>query len=310
MKMIWMAALAAGVATSGLAQTSGVSTPPPAVISTSQDDAPPVTAPVSRPKPSAAVPAGVTLKTRTAPMSSMPAAATTVGSTTSQPMAVASSGDPDAEIVTSVGGPAAAPDDSGVVTSVASGPNQVPAGTILRTKIRQTLSTASTVVGTPFTAEVTVPMERDGRVVIPVGSVVKGRVTEVRGGRRVRGAAALHLVPESVTLPDGTYYPLRAQVFDTSQFQATKVDSEGTILRKDHIGETLAAMSLTTGGAAATGAVIGGGVGALVGAGVGAGVSTVWWLKQDRQEVIPAESGITFGLVAPLTITPMTLGTR
>lgn len=307
MKMIWMAAFAAGVATSGLAQTTGVSTPPPAVISTSQDDAPPVTAPVSRPKPSAAVPAGTTLKTRTAPAAS---SNENFASTASQPMAQTSSGDPDAEIVTSVGGPAPSPDDSGVVTSVAAGPNEVPAGTILRTKIRQTLSTASTVVGTPFTAEVTVPMERDGRVVIPVGSVVKGRVTEVRGGRRVRGAAALHLVPESVTLPDGTYYPLHAQVFDTSQYQATKVDSEGTILRKDHIGETIAAMSLTTGGAAATGAVIGGGVGALVGAGVGAGVSTVWWLKQDRQEVIPAESGITFGLVAPLTITPMTLGTR
>ncbi len=313
MKKTWMTLLAGGAMLSGLAssfaqpaeaQTTGVSNPPPAVITTTED-----AAPVYRPKPSAAIPPTSILHTRsetaitgTAMPAPMPASARTA--------TTASSFDPDAQIVTSVGGPAPAPDNSGIVMSVPSRPNEVPAGTILRTRIHETLSTVSTPVGARFTAEVTEPMEHDGRVVIPVGSIVKGRVTEVRGGRRIRGAAALHLVPESVTLPDGTYYPLHAQVFDTSQVQATKVDYEGTILRKDHIGETIAAMSLTTGGAAATGAVLGGGVGALVGAGVGAGVSTVWWLKQDRQEVIPANSGITFGLVAPMMIGPMTMGTR
>ena len=81
-----------------------------------------------------------------------------------------------------------------------------------------------------------------------------------------------------------------------------RVDEEGNILRKDHVGATLAAMSLTTGGAAAAGAVLGGGVGAVVGAGVGAGVSTAWWLKQDRQTHLPKESLIVLELSEPLMI--------
>jgi hypothetical protein len=69
-------------------------------------------------------------------------------------------------------------------------------------------------------------------------------------------------------------------------------------------------MSMTTGGAAAAGAVLGGGMGALVGAGIGAGVSTVWWLKQDRQEEIPQDTGVTFTLVGPMEVTPQAMGTR
>ena len=64
-------------------------------------------------------------------------------------------------------------------------------------------------------------------------------------------------------------------------------------------------MSLTTGSAAAAGGVLGGGVGALVGAGVGAGVSTVWWLKQDRQTQLPADSLIVMALTEPLPIQPL-----
>jgi len=45
-------------------------------------------------------------------------------------------------------------------------------------------------------------------------------------------------------------------------------------------------MGGVTGAGAATGAVLGGGVGAIVGAGIGAGVSTVVWLKQDRQATL------------------------
>jgi hypothetical protein len=54
--------------------------------------------------------------------------------------------------------------------------------------------------------------------------------------------------------------------------------------------------------------MIGGVPGAFVGAGIGAGVSTVWWLKQDRQEVIPQNTLITFSLSLPMSITPLTMG--
>jgi hypothetical protein len=47
-----------------------------------------------------------------------------------------------------------------------------------------------------------------------------------------------------------------------------------------------------------------GGVGAAVGASIGAGAGTIWWLKQDRQTALPAESLLVFTLIDPLPLTP------
>lgn len=195
--------------------------------------------------------------------------------------------------------------DAGIVTEVPRNPNELPAGTALRMRLRNAIDTELTQSNTPFTGELTENVTSDGRVILPVGSTVEGTITQVRGGRRIRGAALIHLQAQAVVLPDGTRIPLHAAVIDTDQFARTRVDEEGNILRKDHVGATLAAMSLTTGGAAAAGAVIGGGVGALVGAGVGAGLSTAWWLKQDRQTHLPQDSLIVLGLTEPLQIQSM-----
>jgi len=285
-----------------LAQTTGVSNPPPAMIEATPDDAP---TPVLHPKPSAATPAPSQPQYQP-----QPAPVVHSYDTAATHAAPAPGYDPDAQIVTTVPSPHVEDFNAGVVTDVPAGPNEVPTGTLLRTRIHETISTGSTPVYTPFSAEVVAPMERYGRVIIPIGSVVHGRVTEVRGGHRISGAAAIHLLPESVTLPDGTIYTLHAQVADTDQYNATRVDEEGTILRRDHPLSTLAAMSMATGGAAVAGAVLGGGVGAVVGAGIGAGVSTAWWLKQDRQEVIPQDTGVVFTLLSSMVATPQIIGSR
>ncbi|HWZ52180.1 MAG TPA: hypothetical protein VNW54_12025 [Granulicella sp.] len=314
MKITHTTALFALVAAApALAQTTGVSNPPAAMIEATPDDQP---TPAPQPKPSAAVAVRPHVQSQSQPQSQneyqpyqpqgRPQPATPAYATSPAPVR-----DPDAEIVTTAPQPAEHEnDDDGVVTYIPGGPNEVPPGTLLRTRIHETISTTSTAPGTLFSAEVIAPMERAGQVIIPTGSVVHGRVTVVRGGRRISGAAAIHLLPEYVSLPDGTQYTIHAQVIDTDESNATRVDEEGTILRRDHPASTLAAMSLTTGGAAAAGAVVGGGVGALVGAGIGAGVSTVWWLKQDRQETIPQDTGIVFSLLAPLTASPRSMGTR
>lgn len=306
MKTILTAAAVALAAIPAIArgQQTGVSNPPPAVVATSQDEVP---ASAAKPSANVAYAPGSPASQTTSPAASP---GQTYGPYVPYaPAAQRSPRDPDAEIVTSVGSHRAGEDD-GIVTYVPARQNEVAQGALVATRIRETLSTANTAVGTRFTAEVVAPMEQDGRVIIPVGSTLQGHVTVVRGGRRISGTAAIHLLPESVTLPDGTRYILHAQVIDTSEHNVTRVDREGTILRRDHVKGTLAAMSLTTGGAAAAGAVFGGAPGALIGAGIGAGISTVWWLKQDRQEVIPQNTSIIFSLSAPMPITPLTMGTE
>lgn len=246
--------------------------------------------PLTEAKPSAAVPATPTTEVYGAYVPYQPAGA---ASAQSAPATAAKPFDPDAEIV----------------TSVPEGENELREGTLLHVRIREDLSTATTVPGTKFSAEVVEPIDREGRVIIPIGSILNGQVTEVHTGHRISGAAALHLEPRSVTLPDGTEYVLHAQLVDTS-ISEFNVDGEGTLKRRDHPKETLAVVGLATGGGAAAGAMIGGGVGALVGGGIGAGVSTYMWLKSDRQATLNKDVRLVFSLTAPMELVPLKAGTN
>jgi hypothetical protein len=273
------------------AQTSGVSHPDSAVIS-STDDAAPVTPRPLIAKPSAATPAIVPATTPSAGSSTQAveygpyvpyAGASATGSS-----AVAPENDLDAMIVTEV------PERDGELRE----------GTLLKTRIRETLSTQTTMRGSSFSAELTEPIERKGRVIIPAGAILEGRVTEVRGGHRVTGAAALHLETRDILLPDGTHYVVHAQLIDTGKSEF-KVTDEGTLKRKDNVKETLVVAGGVTGAGAVAGAMLGGGVGAVVGAGIGAGVSTVLWLKEDRQGTLPKDVKLVFSLTTPMILTPL-----
>ena len=161
--------------------------------------------------------------------------------------------------------------DSGVITRIPGPSNALPIGTMVKTKITQDLSTKTTTVGTAFTAELSQAVLRDGQVLLPVGSIVAGRVSEVHGGKRMSGQASMRLLPQRVTLPDGTVYPLHAQVIDTDLYKHMSVDREGTILHKGSKTGTAAGIGLSAGAGAASGAIFGGWPGAVIGAGVGAG---------------------------------------
>ena len=186
--------------------------------------------------------------------------------------------------------------NSGVVIDVPAGPNDLPAGTLLRARIQTTISTKETRSGTRFTALLATDVSRNGKVFLPAGSTIHGRITEVRGGRRIGGRAAIRLQANSVTLPDGTAYQLDADVVDLAHFKDAHVTSEGAIVDNDHAKSTIATVGLATGSAAAAGALLGGVPGAVVGASIGAGAGTIWWLKRDRQETLPAQTEIIFAL--------------
>ncbi|AFL88396.1 hypothetical protein Terro_2489 [Terriglobus roseus DSM 18391] len=192
--------------------------------------------------------------------------------------------------------------DAGVVGEMPRRADELPINTLMHIRLRSAIATQTTQPNTPFTAELAEDILNEGRVVLPAGSTVEGRITQVRGGRRIRGSALIHLEVETVVLPDGARKLMRAMVIDTDQTADTRIDEEGNILRKDHVGATLAAMSLTTGGAAAAGGIIGGAPGALIGAGVGAGLSTAWWLKQDRQARVPEGTVLVISLTEPMAI--------
>lgn len=202
--------------------------------------------------------------------------------------------------------PTAGDVDGQIVTSVEELPGELREGTLLRVRMLQGLSTLTAEPGTDFAAALAEPVMKDGRVLLPVGALLHGRVTGVHSGRRISGAAMLHLEAKYIDLPDGTRFPVHATLIDTDQTSRAKVDREGSLVRRDHPKETLAAMGLAVGGATTAGAMLGGGVGALVGAGVGAGAGTIVWLRQDRQASLPANAVLVFSLSSPMSTEPRT----
>jgi hypothetical protein len=194
--------------------------------------------------------------------------------------------------------------DDHIVTRLEGPANALPVGTLIKTRLLDELSTKSTAEGSEWQAELIEPLTRDGKVLIPAGSILRGKVTEVVGGKRINGQAAIHLTTIAVVLPDGSTRGLHAQVIDTSLYHQTKVDSEGTILHRSNKKMEAGVLGLTTGSGAAAGALIAGVPGALVGAGVGAGVSTAIWLKQDHQTYLPRHTEIIFELNRAISFSP------
>jgi hypothetical protein len=194
--------------------------------------------------------------------------------------------------------------NSGVVTSVRSGPNELPIGTRITALLDTPISTRITPAGSHFTATLATPVMHDGRVLLPSGTLISGRITQIHGGRRISGASAIRLQPDSLVLPNHATYRLNAEVTDLDHFKDSHVNSEGTITNNSNKLTGAAAIGLTTGSATIAGAILGGGVGAVVGAGIGAGIGTVWWLRQDHQQTLPEGTEIVFNLNDSLEIGP------
>ena len=277
-------------ATPLFAQQTGVSHPPDTAV---EDSLPAPTAPVTAP-----------VQVLRAPVLVVPAASASPASPSSYPQSSIADESPS---VTLQHHDLARFDPDGKVVGddVINNPNAIAAGTMLRARLETEIQTATTQPGTPFRAQITEPLMKDGRVIVPAGSLLEGRVTDVRGGRRLHGPALIHLQAQTIVLPDGSRMPIRASVIDTDKFADTRIDTEGNIIRKDHAKQTFAEFSLATGSTAAAGGLIAGVPGALVGAGIGAGVGTVMWLKADRQTQLPPDTLLVLALDTPLTIQPL-----
>jgi hypothetical protein len=163
----------------------GVSQPPPDDTIVASPDAQPMA------KPSPAKPL-----VEAAPA---PAASYTEPAPTPAPRAASSGNNfnPDDDIVSSVPGQASSGDstndatlqtrnnpDAGIVSVIPSSGNELPEGTNVRVRLTDQLSTKDTTVGSPFRGEVTTAVFKDGRIIIPPGSVLKGRVVSVRQGHQ------------------------------------------------------------------------------------------------------------------------------
>ncbi len=158
----------------------------------------------------------------------------------------------------------------------------IPAGTRVRVRLGQTLSSKTNQAGDTFPATVDAPVVVDGRTVIREGSSATGTVTDAKSLGRFKGQALLSISLDRVR-SGGRSYPVQ-----TSSVERVEKGK----------GKRTAGF---VGGGAGLGAIIGGlaggGKGALIGGLAGAGAGTAGGAFTGNKDlVIPAETVLTFRL--------------
>ncbi len=165
----------------------------------------------------------------------------------------------------------------------------LPSGTILKLEMVDSVSSADSTPGESFQARVTEDIVADGKVVIPAGSPVSGRIVTARGLKAIGGRALLGLEFTAVETPSGEV-PIHAS-------WSRKGKSE---TKKD---------AATIGGSAAGGALLGRAMnrddeakGTLVGGLLGGAAGTAIAAGTKGKEIqLPSGSQITVRLQAPVT---------
>jgi hypothetical protein len=167
---------------------------------------------------------------------------------------------------------------------------RLPAGTLIGVELVDELSTGTNMVGDTFTARVAQDVAYDGRVVIPMGATVTGKVDEVASAKnkKIGGRAKMVLSFETISLPTGEV-PITAWVSEKGKSETPK---DAAII----------------GGATVAGAILGHQVsdddkGTAIGAVVGGAAGTAIAAATKGQEVtIPAGSYASLELGAPVEI--------
>jgi hypothetical protein len=166
----------------------------------------------------------------------------------------------------------------------------VPGDSVIGLQLESSVSSETARIEDRVDARVTRDVMAQGRVAVPAGSRVRGAVTLVERGGKVRDRARLGVRFHTLVLADGTTLPIQTE----------------TVFRE---GESPAgASSAKIGGAAIggalLGAIIGGGKGAIIGGTTGvAGGTAAVMAGGRRAATLSAGSTMTVRVLSPVTVT-------
>jgi hypothetical protein len=113
----------------------------------------------------------------------------------------------------------------------------------------------------------------------------------------------MRLQPETVILPNGTRYHLRAEL-SAAPGSKTRIGDEGTVRPNSRVKRDSIEYGGAVGAGVVTGAILGGPVGALAGGLIGAGAVTVHLLVSHPQADLDPGTALLFTLSEPLEMVP------
>jgi hypothetical protein len=155
-------------------------------------------------------------------------------------------------------------------------------------RFAQSLDTQRNRAGDRFEATLASPVSRNGKVILPKGTVFSGHVTSSKPSGRLKGRGHI-----AVTLDS---FELSGQTYRVTTSSRTQVSS-------DHKKRNLGLIGGGSGAGALIGGLAGGGKGALIGAGAGAAAGTAGAAATGVKHArIGAESIMSFTLRSPIEV--------
>lgn len=183
----------------------------------------------------------------------------------------------------------------------------LPAGTPLRIQLETALSSGDNHAGDSFAGRVMETVYLHGYAAIPAGSIIEGRVGEVRDTRPAVGNSAILLRPDYISLPNGQHYIISAEVTDTNAASGVHVGSEG-LIESSRKPDAEDARRATVAGASGliAGVVLAGAKGAMVGSVMGGALAGGWWLFTHRHAALNPGAEMDIRLDRPILLQPQT----
>jgi hypothetical protein len=189
----------------------------------------------------------------------------------------------------------------------------LPAGTQIPLKLRQAISTKSAKPGDAVYAETVFPVVLNDRIMIPTGTYVQGRITEVRRPGRVKGRAEILMHFTSLIFPNGYTAILPGSVHNMPGSEGQHVKGEeGTVQQNPDTGKDAGTVAKTAGAGAGIGGLAGQSVkDAAIGGGIGAAAGLIATLVTRGPDVmLPEGTSVQMVLQRPLVLDEAKLSKR
>lgn len=172
----------------------------------------------------------------------------------------------------------------------------IPAETQATVQILSGLHTRFSRIDDPVKAQLLRPVVVDGKVALPPGTLLDGRVTRVRAAGRLNRPAEFALRFDQITLPDGDVHPITAVL--ASAPPHTRLDREGYLK-----GSRSISWKGVAGGLAAVGSVVASAAFWPVLPAAGTGILAYEFLWQRGGDVhLPPQTACRIRLDYPLTV--------
>lgn len=164
---------------------------------------------------------------------------------------------------------------------------KIPAGTRVAVVLENGISTRGAKPGDSVYFHTSFPITQNNRVIVPVGSYLRGELTESKRPGKVKGRGEFRMKLDTLIFPNGYTVDLNAEPRSADSGGKTTMDSEGTVQGPGGKGQDVKTAAETTATGAGIGAIADGVKGAGIGAGIGglAGLGAILLTRGPEAEL-------------------------